>query len=72
VKPMTISKKDEALRYCFEVFYAAAHGAKVTKKQFQLFADLCALTLPMRHRWTGEELEVIRAGHFAKPQIADV
>ena len=54
--------KDEALRRAFMVFYAMSYGATLTPKMAKNMADLCGIALPMRHRFTHEELEALATG----------
>jgi hypothetical protein len=55
-----MNNKDKALHTAFEAFYSMMHGAIYGPKEFEYFADMCALALPMKYRWCGEELEALR------------
>ncbi len=59
---MTTNIKVEALRRAFMVFYAMSHGAAITPKMAKDMANLCGIALPMRHRFTHEELEALATG----------
>ncbi len=44
------------------VFYAMRFGATITPDMAKRMADLCGIALPMRHRFTHEELEALATG----------
>ena len=51
-----MSNKDKALRVAYRAFRFLSAGEKITQKQAKQFADMCALALPMRYRFTRAEL----------------
>ena len=55
-----MTKQQDTLRIVHNFLYILAHGGKATRAEFELMAALCALTLPMKYRWTGAELEALK------------
>ncbi len=56
-----MNHKDKALRIAFTAFHSLSLGNQFSQNDFATFADLCALALPMKYRFTKEELETIKA-----------
>lgn len=54
-----MTKTQDTLRIVHHYLYALAYGAPLEPKQAKLMADLCALSLPMRLRWTRAELDAL-------------
>jgi len=65
---MIHNKKNEALRIAYQAFIKLHAGATFTADEYMIFANLCALALPMRHRFTREELR--NMGHPKYQEIA--
>lgn len=61
-----MTKSQEALRLASETFRVFSVRLKdpLLKKHCAAMADLCALSLPMKHRFTREECDKMRAGDF--------
>ena len=55
-----MTKSQDTLRTVHNFLYALAHGASVKPSECKLMADLCALSLPMKYRWTRKELDALR------------
>jgi len=59
---MHLNKKDEALRIAAKGFLIIRFGGHLTQNEAKTFCDLCCLALPMKYRFSKEELVSIDAG----------
>jgi len=55
-----MNHKDKALRIAFTAFRSLSQGNQFSASDFATLADLCALALPVKYRFTKEELEEIK------------
>jgi hypothetical protein len=65
-----MTKAQDTLRIVHNFLYALAYGAPCEPAECKLMADLCALTLPMKYRWTGAELDAMRERARREPDGA--
>lgn len=56
-----MTKQQEVLRMACKAFLVLHYGGMMTPDDLKLFADLCALALPMKYRFTRSELDEIEA-----------
>lgn len=54
-----MTNKDKALRIAFKAFKTASLGTQFSREDFSTLADLCATSLPMKHRFTRAELDAL-------------
>lgn len=57
-----MNRKDEALRIAWKGFQIIRFGGHLEPSEAKIFGDLCALALPMKYRWTKEEIDSIKRG----------
>ena len=55
-----MNHKDKALRIAFVAFRSLQEGNSMSPDDFRALANVMAIALPMKLRWTHEELEKIK------------
>lgn len=57
-----MNHKDEALQIAAKAFLIIRFGGHLTQNEARIFCDICCLAMPMKYRFTKEELVSIEGG----------